>query len=136
MTWHSVKSALSAICNPLTRGDKVLIGCIVAIGLLSLFALKFLQQPGAWLKIEVSGQATRTLPLSADQRVCVTGLRGVTTIQIQDRKAWVVSSACPDQICVNSGKISRAGDMIVCVPNHVVIFIQSSQKTNFDVITQ
>ncbi|MFZ5515533.1 MAG: NusG domain II-containing protein [Candidatus Zhuqueibacterota bacterium] len=136
MSRDSLKSALSDISRQLTRGDKLLIGCILAIGLLSLVALRYLQQPGAWLKIEVSGQVAHTLPLGTDQRVSVAGPRGITTIQIQDRKAWVVSSACPDKICVHRGKISRAGDMIVCVPNRVVLFIQSTQKANFDVITQ
>lgn len=46
-------------------------------------------------------------------------------IQVENRSVSVISSDCPDQICVNSKMISRAGESIVCVPAKLVIQIPS-----------
>ena len=35
-------------------------------------------------------------------------------------------SDCKNQICVNTGKISRAGEIIVCLPNYVIVEIIGS----------
>ena len=35
------------------------------------------------------------------------------------------SSDCPDQICVRSGKLSRAGESAGCLPAVVVIKVES-----------
>ena len=36
---------------------------------------------------------------------------------------------CPDKDCVNQGWISRPGQMIVCLPNRLVIKIESDKLT-------
>lgn len=38
----------------------------------------------------------------------------------------VTSSDCPDKVCVETGKITRAGQSIVCLPAHISIEIQGS----------
>ena len=37
----------------------------------------------------------------------------------------VVSADCPDQICVNSGVIYRAGSFIACVPNGFLVSVRA-----------
>ena len=43
---------------------------------------------------------------------------------------------CPDKICVNTGKISKIGETIVCLPHRVVVEIQGevSQSDSDDSI--
>ena len=37
---------------------------------------------------------------------------------------WVISSGCPDKVCINTGKIIDSNDMpIICIPNGVSISI-------------
>lgn len=41
----------------------------------------------------------------------------------KDGSIAVVHANCPDQICVHTGRVSRAGQSIACLPNHVIIKI-------------
>ncbi len=41
-----------------------------------------------------------------------------------DRKIEVLSSNCPDKICVHTPAISEPGQSIACLPNHVIIKIE------------
>lgn len=59
----------------------------------------------------------------------VPGALGETQVHIEDGKAWVKNSPCPHKICVNMGKISRPGEMLVCVPNRVSIKITGEKST-------
>ena len=43
---------------------------------------------------------------------------------------------CPDQICVSHRKISRDGESIICLPNQVVVTIQSSDSADIDGVAQ
>ncbi|MCH5351499.1 MAG: NusG domain II-containing protein [Clostridiales bacterium] len=45
------------------------------------------------------------------------------TVHIELGKVWVTDSDCPDKICEHTGKISRAGESIVCLPYGIVITI-------------
>lgn len=37
---------------------------------------------------------------------------------------WVISSGCPDHVCIDTGKIIDSGDLpIICMPNEVSIRI-------------
>jgi len=67
-----------------------------------------------------------TFPLDADETIAVPGPLGDTVIQIQDKKAWVVSSPCENQTCVIAGKLHRAGAWSVCLPNNVLLLIEGN----------
>ncbi|MCH5160968.1 MAG: NusG domain II-containing protein [Clostridiales bacterium] len=45
------------------------------------------------------------------------------TVVIEDGCVYVTGSTCRDGTCEHIGKISRAGQSIVCLPNEVVISI-------------
>ncbi len=49
---------------------------------------------------------------------------GNMTVRIHDGKVWVSKTDCPTRVCVHTGKISTAGESIVCVPNGLVIRIE------------
>jgi hypothetical protein len=125
----------SSILKIITPGDKILVILIFALGIVSLVALKHLKQPGDAVIIEVKGQVVQRLDLNASQRITVNGAIGKTTVKIEGGAAQVIHSDCPEKICVKTGKITHAGEIIVCVPNKVVIKIIGKQKNSFDVIT-
>ena len=43
--------------------------------------------------------------------------------------ACVKSSECRDKICVNTGKLTRAGQMAICLPARVTLELQSVEGT-------
>lgn len=46
------------------------------------------------------------------------------TVRIMDGEVWMTDAECRDKICENFGRISNAGESIVCVPNQIVIRIK------------
>ena len=42
-------------------------------------------------------------------------------IEISGKTVRFASSDCPDQVCVRTGTLTRAGQIAVCLPNRVVV---------------
>lgn len=126
----------SSVFKIITPGDKILVAMILIIGIASLFAISWFRQPGERVVIEVNGQQVQRLELNHSQEIVVTGPIGNTRVKIDQGTAQVLSSDCPEKICVLTGKIRHAGEMIVCVPNKVVVKIIGITENQFDVVTQ
>ena len=45
------------------------------------------------------------------------------TVIIKDGIVYISNATCKNQVCVNTGKISKKGESIVCLPNKVVVEI-------------
>lgn len=45
-------------------------------------------------------------------------------IVVEDKKVWVKDNECPNHDCIKEGKKSKVGDVIVCLPNKVVIKVE------------
>lgn len=50
---------------------------------------------------------------------------GENTILINNNKAEIIYSNCPDKLCVEMNEISKSGESIICLPNRLVISIES-----------
>nr|WP_312575937.1 NusG domain II-containing protein [Sedimentibacter sp.] len=53
---------------------------------------------------------------------------GYNTIKIEDGKIWIEDADCPDKYCIHQGKISGDGQVIVCLPNKLMIKIVSDEE--------
>lgn len=49
---------------------------------------------------------------------------GTNTVVIKDGVVFVKKADCKNQVCVKSGKISKKGESIVCLPNKVIVEIK------------
>ena len=101
------------------RRDLIAILCVAALSAL-LFFLTAPDSAGSAARITVDGQTEAELPLNGPVRSVT--VRGVT-IAVGGGSARVVSSGCPDQICVHRGALTMAGESAVCLPNRVVVVI-------------
>lgn len=50
------------------------------------------------------------------------------TASVDETGAWVSHSDCPDRICVHTGKISKVGQTVVCVPFRAVLRIEAANS--------
>lgn len=57
-------------------------------------------------------------------------------LTIQNGKAFMSESSCPDLLCVKERAISRTQERIVCLPNRVEIFIYATKESEFDAIVE
>jgi hypothetical protein len=74
-------------------------------------------------------------PLSKNRVLEVRGSLGAMKLEIRNGKARVLESGCPGQVCIKRGWIFRIGDSAVCVPNRVIMKIES-EKRELDGITE
>jgi hypothetical protein len=74
--------------------------------------------------VSVKGGGNNWLfPLSAGERIAVSGPLGETVVEIQGGKARIVSSPCTNQTCVAAGTIHIPGQWTACLPNRVMVSI-------------
>ena len=130
------KYSWSQLLKMITPGDIILIIGIILLGIASLVIIDHLKQPGETATIEVAGKMPQQVNLQETQVLSLRGAIGQTTIRIDHGAVQVTHSDCPEKICVRTGKIRQAGEMIVCVPNKIVIRINGRHNQTFDVITQ
>lgn len=55
-------------------------------------------------------------------------------IHVESDGVSVVSSDCKDKTCINTGKISRDGEAIVCLPNACTVYIDSDKSAKVDAV--
>lgn len=76
------------------------------------------------------------LPTSKRQVLDIQTELGHNRIIIEGDHIHMEEADCNDQICVHTGEINQAKEMIVCLPNKVVVEIKGRKKTKIDQIAQ
>ncbi|MGI6035295.1 MAG: NusG domain II-containing protein [Limnochordia bacterium] len=116
--------------HKLRKGDKIVIGLVLILGVIAFAAVRIgFNRPyqGKYVIIRnLNDGKVAKLPLEAEtQSVQVKGALGYSKIEVNDGKARIAHSPCPDQICVHVfGWISRDGEISVCLPNGVMLQIE------------
>lgn len=104
----------------LSVGDAAVVLLLLAAGGLSAVLMWRRAAPADTCIITCAAGRTE-LRLPADTTIECAGPVGRTTVRVDGRTARVVESDCPEKRCVRQGRIARAGQLVVCVPNRVVV---------------
>lgn len=120
------------------KRDIIFIGVILVVALIAFFVVdKFIKKDGNKVVIKVDGEIVKIVNLTDTNNIIVNGYDGGTnTVVIENGTVYMTEADCPDKICVNTGKISKIGETIVCLPHRVVVEIQGevSQSDSDDSI--
>ena len=117
------------------RKDILLAAAVLAAALLCYvgFRLSAGADPDrAVLTITVDGEEYGTYSLAEDQQI---EINGTNTCEISDGEVRMVQADCPDQLCVNQRAVSRQGESIICLPNKVIVEVESSESSELDAVT-
>lgn len=91
---------------------------------------------GDSVRVSVDGKLYGVYDLHEDREIEVKQNGHTNNIIIKDGVVSMASSDCANQICVNTKPISETKDSIACLPNKVLIEIESkSNGGDVDVIT-
>ncbi len=99
---------------------------LVAGVVLGLFFLKYAppragRGEGYTVVIESEKGTEEILVTPEDEKeLTIPGPLGKTVLAVKGGEVFVVTSPCPDKVCIKMGKIPHI-DFIACVPNRVVI---------------
>jgi hypothetical protein len=69
-------------------------------------------------------------PLDATETIAISGPLGDTVVELRGNQVRVVSSPCTGQNCVAAGAIRRHGQWIACLPNRVMVAVQSAGESS------
>lgn len=125
------------------RRNSLILAAICVIGALGSGAvMKMGRQTGSQIVVSVDGVEKGRYSLSEEREIEVKieniqgeeADEGTNVIQIRDGKANIIEADCPDQLCVYQKAISKVGEMIVCLPNKIVIEVEGTEKSELDAI--
>jgi hypothetical protein len=123
----------------LTKGDKVLIGSILALALI-FFGMWYIQDKNASQAgiaiIRSGGKIVQEIELDTIESkvIPIEGPLGISKAKVEKDTIQMLSSPCKDKVCIKQGKISTSSQSIVCVPNEISITIE--KKGEVDEITR
>lgn len=116
------------------KKDGILILTILCIAVLTILVHVFIGGKGASKAIvKVNGEIQGVYSLSEDQEIEIN--HGTNILQLKNGKADMIEADCPDQLCVHQKKISMNHESIICLPNRVVVEIESSENSEYDAVT-
>lgn len=118
------------------RGIKVLGGVIAFIFVLSVLLSFFIlnrETENKTALIYSDGELIRSIELddvkeSFTIRVDTDG--GYNIIGVEAGKICVLEASCPDKVCVKTGHISSSALPIACLPNKLIIKIESENEND------
>ena len=109
------------------KGDFLIIAAVITVAV-GIWMFPFGQEEATDVCIFEDGKLAYTSPIDVPFEKEISGC----TVRVSDGKARVISSTCPDKICISTGEISKSGEIIVCVPNRVSV--KMSGREEFDAV--
>lgn len=108
------------------KADLILIAA--ACGVLLVFSL--LQRGGGPLTatVYVDNTPVYSCALQTAPETELTYCGGDVVIRVAPGEIYFETSACPDQVCVKTGKLTKNGDVAACLPERVMISVREEQK--------
>ena len=107
-------------------GDLIVLAVFIIAAALAIY---FMTKPtGSEVYIYKDGKLLEAVSLSVKKTVKIDEH---ITVKISGGAAYVLKSDCKGQDCVKAGKISKVGEMIVCLPNKVVMKIVGDGEVDY-----
>ena len=114
-------------------GDAVVIAAVLALAVLTLLFSFFPRRAGKRLTIFSDGRQ-ESYPLTEDREIPLSANGYSLIVKIEDGKAYVLSSTCPDKVCIRSGPLSKQGDTAVCLPAGILLKIDRGGDADEDAV--
>lgn len=140
----------SSIWKYIKKADLVLLAVFVLAGIL-MIALPLLgaakEDPqtadtgtgtGPMVVIYTDGTEYGRYPLNEDKTITVSQLGDTIAdtktniVEIKDGRVCMEKASCKNQVCVDTGWISKKNEIIVCLPNKVYVTIEDDSASDGD----
>jgi hypothetical protein len=126
---------LRHLVSIMTPADRLLFFVLLGISLLSIFGVRLLLSNGRTASVIVNKRLIKTFSLAVDETYEITAAAGAVVLRVAGNGVQVARSNCPEKICVRQGRISRRGQVIVCVPNKLIVTVDGEIERPLDAIT-
>lgn len=115
------------------KNDIILLIGIIGIAVICL-VIQFMSPASSGnLIVQIDGEKVASYPLNEDAEFEIND--GTNRVEITEGTVKMIQADCPDQICVHHKAISKNNETIVCLPNKIVLVIESAEEAEFDATT-
>ncbi len=118
----------------MTRTDKGIFAFLLLASFVLIFmsGILFPRDRGLYAVVELNGNLYGRYSLQEKevQTLAIQSKFGYNNIVIKNGKVSVTESDCPDQLEIKAGTIFRSGEMLVCLPNRLVIRIEGGKEVD------
>ena len=120
------------------KNDIIYLSILAVLILIILVALYTGGTDGDVIVITVDGEEYGRYALDEDQEIAICDTDGNQTnlVIIADGAAYMQDADCPDGLCMHQGSISRDKQNIVCLPNRVVVTVESNKEADVDAVAE
>jgi hypothetical protein len=115
--------------------DLVLIGAALLLAAACFFAVRAFRGTGAAVRVSVEGETVGEYPLSEDAEIRIPAGDGYNLLVIRDGAARITEADCPRRLCMAHRPVSRAGEVIVCLPHRVTVEVLGGRAGEYDAVT-
>ncbi|MGX8687944.1 MAG: NusG domain II-containing protein [bacterium] len=113
------------------KADIILFLVLLAFGLGMLFlTIRAASVQGDQVVISVDGQEYGRYPLNKDNVIEIVNGDRHNIVTIKDGGVSMTYSSCKNQICVHEGVVTTSGQLIVCLPNYVIVEIEGGEGSD------
>ena len=123
---------IKEIFPSLRYGDFIIVAAVLVISIM-LFVFSFSDGESLVAQVSLDGEAVRQVrlyELTEKESIRVGGCE----ILLERDGVTFLSSECPDKLCVNRGKLKKAGDTMACVPERVTVTLRSEKGGKIDAV--
>ncbi len=93
--------------------------------------------PAGTFAVITSDSGQRTLSLSQNTTTTLVGRDGLTvTLVVENGSLSVTQADCPDQLCVHTAPVSKAGETIACVPAGIAVTVEGDAADAPDAVAR
>lgn len=118
------------------KWDLLLVAAFITVSVISWLITGPLKKDGAYVSVRQGQKLIGVYSLKEDAEYEINTFYGANTLVIDNGRAYVKDATCKDHICVKEGKISKKGDMIICLPNELFIEITDGEDGEYDAVVR
>lgn len=111
----------------------VVVALLIAGVVACFFGIRARQSSENRVRILVGGELYRETSREENQMIEIEQDGRRNMIQIQNGSVRMIEASCPDQLCLHQGDIDHPPQMIVCLPNQVVVEFAAKKASLVDV---
>jgi len=112
----------------MSKNEKIIVFVIIAVCIAIAAVFAFMpKSPGAVGVISLDGKTVMTVSLEKDGTFTVPEIEGME-FEVAHGGIRVLSSDCPDKICVKTGFLNHEGMSAVCMPKKVIVTVEGGNS--------
>ena len=86
-----------------------------------------------YITIKVNGKVEGIYSLAEDREIKLNN--GSNILKIKNGEADMVWADCPEQLCGKQKAVSKNKESIICLPNKIIVEVDSHQNSQYDAVS-